>query len=80
MSRTAIEIAEEIQESLRKNGKDVVTFSWKEFYEFVDRDRLKQAFYDELKEHLSALGLLVVYGQSVVLFGKDYRFAPFKAA
>lgn len=78
MAKSTQSVAEEIQELLRKNGKDVVTLSWPDFYKVSGRERIKDEFTGGLTKSLRELGLVVVYGQSMVLFAKDFRFAVVK--
>ena len=80
MSKSAQLVAEEIQDILRRNAKDVVTFSWPDFYKVAERARLKDAFTTELTKKLRELGFLVSYGQAVVLVGKDFKFANVKVS
>lgn len=78
MAKSIQTVAEEIQELLRKNGKDVVTLSWPDFYKVSGRERIKDEFTSGLTKSLRELGLLVAYGQSVILVAKDFRFAVVK--
>ncbi len=74
--KSAPSVAEDIQNTLRKSGKDVITFSWPEFYVASGRERIKDAFWDELETSLRGHALMIKAGQSVVLVAKDFRFAP----
>ncbi len=72
------EVADNIQEIMRKNGVDVVTFTWPDFYKVSDRERIKVEFQNDLALSLKALGLLISYGAVVVLVAKDFGFARVK--
>lgn len=72
------EVAENIQEQMRKHGVDVVTFTWPEFYKVSGRQRIKTEFQSDLASSLKTLGLLINYGSSVVLVAKDFGFARIK--
>ncbi|TAL65816.1 MAG: hypothetical protein EPN79_11740 [Burkholderiaceae bacterium] len=72
-------IAEKIQALMHKGSKDVVTFSWAEFYDVAERERIKETFKENLASDLRKLSMLINYGQSIVLVAKDFRFAPLKA-
>jgi len=72
------EVADNIQEIMRKNGVDVVTFTWPDFYKVSDRERIKVEFQTDLALSLKALGLLICYGAVVVLVAKDFGFARVK--
>lgn len=78
MAKSAQVVSEDIQELLRKNSADVVTLTWLDLYKVSGRERLKDAFMAELTKKLRELGLLVCYGQAVVLIGKDFKFAAIK--
>ncbi len=69
-------VAEEITDLLLRSGKNVLTLSYPEFYEAVERDRLKDAFKIALEKQLRERGLLICYGAMVVAILKDFRFAP----
>jgi hypothetical protein len=72
------EVAESIQELMRKNGVDVVTFTWPDFYKVSGRERIKVEFQTDLAASLKALGLLINFGSTVVLVAKDFSFARIK--
>lgn len=76
--KNAAGVAEDLQELLRTNNKDVVTITWPDFYKVTGRDRIKDAFTKELGEKLKDHGLLLNCGQSVVLVAKDFKFSQVK--
>lgn len=76
MAKSVSVIIEDIKNLLNKNGSDVFTLSWPEFYKVVDRSRIKAEFTIELTGSMKAASLLLVYGNAVVLVAKDYCFAP----
>lgn len=78
MAKSAQSVAEDIQELLRKNALDVVTIPWPDFYKISGRERIKDAFMAELTQKLREFGLLINFGQVVVLIGKDFKFATVK--
>jgi uncharacterized FlgJ-related protein len=78
MAKSAQSVAEDIQELLRKNAIDVVTIPWPDFYKLAERERIKDAFMEELRSKLREHALLISYGQAVVLIGKDFKFSPVK--
>ncbi len=78
MAKSIQTVAEEIQELMRKNAKDVVTLPWPDFYKVAGRERMKDAFMADLRQKLRELGLLVCYGQAIVLVGKDFKFSTVK--
>lgn len=75
---SAKEVADKVQDLLRKNGLDVITLSWPDFYKVIERDRLKVEFIDDLDIKLREHGLMMKAGQAVVQFSKDFLFSPVK--
>lgn len=71
-------VAENIQDLMRKNGVDVVTFTWPEFYKVSGRERIKVEFQSDLAASLKALGLIIGFGSAVVAVLKDFGFARVK--
>lgn len=78
MAASASDVADEIQDLLRKNGMDVITFPWPDFYKVCQRERLKDGFVEQLQKQLHTRGVLLAQGDAVVLIGKDYKFSPVK--
>lgn len=78
MAKSTKDVAEDIQSLLQKNGRDVITLSWPDFYEVADRERMKDAFKADLDRTLRGHGLLICYGLSVVLVAKDFKFSAVK--
>jgi hypothetical protein len=78
MARHVDLVVEDVQELLRKNGKDLVTLNWPEFYKLTGRERMKDEFTLDLREHLKRASILIAYGNAIVLIAKDFRFAPLK--
>ena len=80
MAKPVEEVAQDIQDTMRTNGVDVITFSWPEFYRVSGREKLKDVFLEDLKKRLGTRNLLACYGQAIVLVAKDFAFAPSKNA
>lgn len=76
MAKPIEEVAQDIQNTMRAKGVDVITFTWPDFYRVSVREKLKDAFLTDLKKCLEGRNLLVCYGQAVVLVAKDFAFAP----
>lgn len=75
MAKSAATVAAEIIDLMRKKGAEVATFPWPAFYEQVGRERMKEAFQDQLVAAMKEKSFLVVYGNSVVVIAKDFDFA-----
>lgn len=66
----------EITDILRKNGNEAITFTWEQFYEITKRQRLRDAFLDGVSNALKKNDIHIIYGNSVVIVARDYRWAP----
>ena len=76
MPKAVREIADELNDALRRTGVPYMTVTWPDFYAICERERLKQAFLDELARGASAeFQLLVAYGRNIVLVCHDRNFA-----
>lgn len=76
MPRTPVAIADEIAETMRKEGMDFATMKWKDFYKFAERARIKGAFMEDLGVALQKESIVMVEGVAVVAFVKDFDAAP----
>ena len=72
------QVADALNDMLLKSGENVITLSYPEFYDATDRERIKDAFKQDLDKRLRERGLLICYGAMVVAVLKDFRFAPRK--
>jgi hypothetical protein len=75
MPKTVNEIARELREFMDKNKRNVVTFPLDEFYTFVDRMVIKEAFEAELYNALFDLQLIYQRGASCFIVVRDYNFS-----
>ena len=70
------DVAEELNEILRRNDWSNLTLPWSDFYELCGRERLKQPFLDDVQETASRrFQLIVAYGRHVVVVCHDRNFA-----
>lgn len=66
------EIAENLNDQLRKCGRDLLTIRFPDFYTLCEAERFKEARLKEIQhEALSEYGLIVGYGTRVVLVARD---------
>ena len=72
------QVADALNDMLLKSGENVITLSYPEFYDATDRERIKDAFKQDLDKRLRERGLLICYGAMIVAVLKDFRFAPRK--
>jgi hypothetical protein len=77
MPLPATEVADILNDELRKKGGDIITIPWSTFYEIAERQRMKPPFQDEVKNEAQAkYQLLVGYGLHVVVVCHDRNFRP----
>lgn len=76
MAKNAKQIAQEVANTMKGNGLDAVTYRWPAFYALVERERIKPEFIASLKAALKAESILMAEGVAVVVFAKDFDFAP----
>jgi hypothetical protein len=72
------QISDNIVRHMQTDSRDVMTMRWSKFYEFCERDRIKESFIEALKEQLRTESVLFVRGHAVVAFVKDFDFAPMR--
>jgi hypothetical protein len=76
MLRSPSKIAEEIAEIMRKDGLDLATMKWADFYRFADRERIKGGFMEDLAGALHKESIVMAEGVAMVAFVKDFDSAP----
>jgi hypothetical protein len=54
------QISDNIVRHMQTDSRDVVTMRWSKFYEFCERDRIKESFIEALKEQLRTESVLFV--------------------
>jgi hypothetical protein len=69
-------VADTLNEMMQFSGGDAITLNWNEFRKVIQRERIKEAFKEDLGAKMRDHGLLIGYGAAVVLIAKDYKFAP----
>ncbi len=79
MAKNAKQIAQEVANNMKSSGLDAVTLRWPAFYTLVERERIKPEFMAALRVALKAESILIAEGSSVVVFSKDFDFAPLSA-
>jgi hypothetical protein len=76
MAKSIDGVVIDLRELLNRSGKDAATIPWKKFYVLAGRERMKDAFMEELSKQAKAASMFVCYGNAVVLVAKDYDFSP----
>jgi hypothetical protein len=71
-------ISDDISDHMRRESLDVLTMRWPKFYEFCERDRIKESFVEALVAQLKTESILMVRGHAVVAFVKDFDFSPMR--
>ena len=70
------EVALSLIDSLRVSGQNVITIPWEEMYERCERQRLRDAFLDKLRNQLEHRNICICYGSRIVAVLPDTNFAP----
>jgi hypothetical protein len=78
MPRSVKQIADEVVTYMRMQSCDVITMRWPKFYEVCGRNRIKQAFIEALSAQLKMESILLMQGNAVVAFVKDFDFSPMR--
>jgi len=69
-------IAEKIITLIQKQGADYVTIPWHEFYDLVERERIKDTFKERLEKELKKKSFLIIEGSTVIVISKDFNSHP----
>ncbi|MBU1607185.1 MAG: hypothetical protein KKD08_10320 [Alphaproteobacteria bacterium] len=75
MPKPPIKLAAEIQSRMQRDGKNILTMPWPEFYTEAEIDRFRDKRRCEITSACGALGIVVGYGNNVVSFCHDADFA-----
>jgi hypothetical protein len=77
VAKSASAVADDFRTLLFASGKDAKTFSWPAFSRACGRERLKEAFLEDLRTELKNRSISIAYGMASVGVLKDYDFDPF---
>ena len=75
MAKQPIKLAAEINDRMRREGKQILTMPWSEFYTEAQIERFRDERAEDIKEACVALGIVVGYGKNVVTFCNDANFS-----
>lgn len=75
MPKSPIKLAAEIQTVMQRQGKQVLTMPWPDFYQAAEISRFRDQRSKEVADSCKALGIVVGYGNNVVTFCHDAHFA-----
>jgi len=78
MPKSSTTVADEIRDTLFKADVSSITYSWPDFYEACDREKMKESFKNDLCNQLSTRSVAIAYGNVAIIVSKDYNFAPVK--
>ncbi len=70
------EVAQNLIDLLRRNGKDCVTFTYKEFLDFSKRTRLSNVVLDTIGVHLRKHGFIMASDVNIILVCVSSNFSP----
>lgn len=77
MAKSASAVADDFRILLFASQKNAKTFSWPAFSQACGRERLKEAFLEDLRTELKNRSISIAYGMASVGVLKDYDFDPF---
>lgn len=78
MAKSVSAVADDLRIWLFDSGKNTMTFSWPAFSKDCGRERMKEAFLEELRTELRNRSISIAYGMASVGVLKDYDFDPRK--
>ncbi|WP_122571175.1 hypothetical protein [Pseudomonas viridiflava] len=76
MAKSAHVIATDIDGFMKKKTLNVWTLPWAQLYEVASRERIKDAFQDDLRVALKGHALEITYGTNAVVIHRDSNFGP----
>jgi hypothetical protein len=76
MAKSAHDIATDIDGFMKKKNLNFWTMSWAELYTVSSRERIKEAFQDDLSKALRRHSLEITYGSHAVVIHRDANFGP----
>ncbi|PKO71571.1 MAG: hypothetical protein CVU20_06360 [Betaproteobacteria bacterium HGW-Betaproteobacteria-14] len=76
MAKSVVSIASEIDGFMKKETMTVWTLPWSQLYVVADRERIKEAFQNDLRSALKAQALEITYGTNAVTIHRDSIFQP----
>ena len=80
MPKNVSTIVDELNDALRRAGGTTLTMPWNDFYRLCGMERFKEPRPTNIsKEAKAKYGLVVAYGNSVVVVCHDRNFAPLAA-
>jgi hypothetical protein len=76
MARHVKDIAVDIDGFMKRKTLNVWTLPWDQLYDVAERERIKEAFQEDLRNALRVHGLLVSYGTNAITIHRDANFGP----
>ncbi|WP_031598877.1 hypothetical protein [Ferrovum myxofaciens] len=76
MAKNVREIAVDIDGFMKRKTLNVWTLPWVQLYEVAERERIKDAFQNDLRDALLAHSLQISYGTNAVTIHRDANFGP----
>lgn len=76
MAKNVREIALDIDGFMKRKTLNVWTLPWDQLYTVAERERIKEAFQEDLRGALKAHALLISYDINAVTIHRDANFGP----
>lgn len=76
MAKNVKDISTDVDGFMKRKTLNVWTLPWAQLYKVAERERIKEAFQNDLRTALKAHGLEVTYGINAVTIHRDANFGP----
>ena len=76
MAKNVKDIATDIDGFMKKKTLNVWTLPWSQLYGVAERERIKEAFQDDLRSALERHALAITFGVNAVTIHRDTNFGP----
>lgn len=76
MAKNVVNIALDIDGFMKQKTLNVWTLPWGQLYKVAERERIKEAFQEDLRNALKAHSLQISFGINAVTIHRDSNFGP----
>lgn len=76
MAKNVRDIASDVDNFMKKKTLNFWTLPWGQLYEVASRERIKEAFQEDLRKALKSHALEITYGTNAVVIHRDAVWGP----
>ena len=76
MPRNATAIATDLDGFMKEKSVSVLTMPWTQLYKISERERIKEAFQNDLSTALKSRNIFITYTDNAVVIHRGSNFAP----